>query len=122
MDLINGRTAEEIKKTLKICGEGRCTTQGCPHAVHIDCSERAMRDALALIERLEAKVPRWISVDERLPEGEGSYLTYALGMEIVLDYNCYGEWWDDELNHYDGSVTHWMPLPEPPKEGAHEAE
>lgn len=47
----------------------------CPDVAAGDCSLKLCADALTLIERLEserdaalAKVPRWISVDERLPE------------------------------------------------------
>lgn len=81
--------------------------------------------------------PRWISVKERLPETEGDYLvcsefadirslkimTFALNLESVDEYCFAGEkrpgWWDfdGETGNYEWShVTHWMPMPEPPKE------
>ena len=64
----------------------------------------------------------WISVEDRLPETFGRYLVH---IESISGYeprkNCVfieyflGEWiftgW--EYNR----VTHWMPLPELPKEG-----
>ncbi len=59
----------------------------------------------------------WISVDERLPE-IGMYLI-ATGryLEEVpvgwYDGSCWSWGFDDaEID----DVTHWMPLPEPPKE------
>lgn len=80
--------------------------------------------------------PRWISVEERLPKEKGRYLIaskfsghifaeiiswtpqydgheeYLQGKAIWFDYDSeYGDY------EYTG-VTHWMPLPEPPKEEA----
>lgn len=62
----------------------------------------------------------WIPVSERLPE---------LGTDLVLVYrpNCpnsavlmaqplQGGGWYSSVLLKPGSVTHWMPLPEPPKE------
>ena len=58
-----GRTPDEIKKTLGMCGRGVCDVQTCPHATRTDCSECAMRDALAYIQHLEAKLAE---KDERI--------------------------------------------------------
>lgn len=70
------------------------------------------------VEQLEAQNPKWISVEERLPEK----------CEYVLCIVRYGEdAWNYELGFMlnnawvhpgrcEGVVTHWMPLPEPPKE------
>lgn len=57
--------------------------------------------------------PRWISVEERLPEEDGFYLVY--GPFIYRDTK-----WYDRKNFsqyfWKHDVTHWMPLPEPPEE------
>lgn len=69
----------------------------------------------ALIKSL----PRWISVKERLPKTDGMYLvhgTWSASGRKVTD-TC-------EFYVHDGyfravwnfDVTHWMPLPAPPKE------
>ena len=56
----------------------------------------------------------WISVRERLPDLYGTYLVYTYDNHIKLGYFC-------ELviglppSFDDYAVTHWMPLPEPPK-------
>ena len=70
----------------------------------------------------------WVSVDERLPEGNGEYIVTA------CDEGCpagEGIWYDTVVvfaEYYDGCwtwndgteydltdiVTHWMPLPAPP--------
>ena len=61
-------------------------------------------------------VQKWIPVTERLPELSGEYLVYCGEYDgiCVLYYEILktkGKWrsnWKE--------VTHWMPLPEPPKE------
>ena len=63
--------------------------------------------------------PRWIPVTERLPDYPGRFMCY-------YEVNDYGEvghcidWgmYDPDDGWYVSGVTHWMPLPEPPKEGA----
>ena len=54
----------------------------------------------------------WVSCDKALPEEGVSVLVYcADSQEIAVD--C---WWCDEWHMFGEEVTHWMPLPEPPKE------
>lgn len=59
----------------------------------------------------------WISVKDRLPEN--SKLTYVLCFDndsgVWLGYYEDGFWPTDE-GCIRGVVTHWMPLPEPPKD------
>ena len=69
--------------------------------------------------------PRWIPVEERLPEKSGNYLT-AFGDGTALSTNIFmhpDDWLTEEGNKinpngkwYFGEVTHWQELPEPPKE------
>lgn len=69
-------------------------------------------------------IPRWIPVSERLPEvGTGNVLvarsykgkTYVDVGEFINGTACC---WEDEyaINPREHITTHWMPLPEPPKE------
>lgn len=68
---VPSKTPEEIKKALECCGKG----DGCKRHCQYDlveggieaCTSALSRDALAYIERLEARIPKWISVEERLP-------------------------------------------------------
>ena len=60
--------------------------------------------------------PKWISVEERLPNGKclavSKYGEFAIGYinGSTIGYCCeYGF-----ETTFD--ITHWMPLPEPPKE------
>ena len=92
---------------------------------------------------LEEGKPQWISVKDRLPDGEDPVLIfvketehYGLHKEKRKVYYCqYLAYWDGDewLTTWcngcrkisdtakepyadDYEVTHWMPLPEPPKE------
>lgn len=56
----------------------------------------------------------WIPVTERLPEKNGSYLVYVYGDVTEMEY-WHGKW-HRLRDDYTKAVTHWMPLPEPPKE------
>ena len=66
-------------------------------------------------------VAEWVSVKDRLPEKSGCYLAITTaGNRSVLDYsnkykmfNCFD---DIEPKGLEIEVTHWMPLPELPKE------
>jgi hypothetical protein len=81
-------------------------------------------------------VQQWISVTERLPDEEGQYLVYMKspysGWQDVLrfakdgrkvdKYDFHNQWknvwyyYDSEYGYLTvDSVTHWMPLPQPPK-------
>lgn len=128
-ELINGRTPEEIKDALKHCIEP--VPYGCDVCPYNEtCLEHAPEiDAIAMIERLEserdealAKVPKWISVEERLPEQNGIYLAHVVHRyckidsywRVCIEYFGIEGTWDSLADIYE--VTHWMPLPEPPKE------
>ena len=79
---------------------------------------------------------RWIPVTERLPD-RGKYLclggldnpyhrilSFTRDLESVDDFDFKGEkrsgwyWYDSEYGYCEAkNITHWMPLPEPPKDG-----
>ena len=67
---------------------------------------------------------KWISVKERLPEDNQEVITYSSSGEIeVLKYDNHDI--KDTFVKYGAlvrvfNVTHWMPLPEVPKERAEE--
>jgi hypothetical protein len=115
----------------------------------------AMYQAKQRIEELESKLPKWISVEDRLPESRKKVLAVyknthgntrricaeyiAPRTELCEDYYAYEEWdgeydeendcywviagWRERVENWDymscgvceGEITHWMPLPEPPK-------
>lgn len=67
-------------------------------------------------------VQRWIPVTERLPE---PFVTVIVQMPEerplpTVDWGFVskkGEWYANYFDREHGEVTHWMPMPEPPKEG-----
>lgn len=61
----------------------------------------------------------WISVKDRLPEENGEYLISTKDRVTSAYYECgrrTSEWTDYYEGYIDFEPTHWMPLPEPPKE------
>lgn len=132
-ELINGRTPEAIKIGLRnmleacgeMCGEDtRCLHDICPYDGDSWCNESILMGALAYIERLEAKQPKWISVKERLPDAFVSVLVQMPGerphptvREGFISHD--GIWCAGYFKRDPDEVTHWMPMPEPPKEDAH---
>lgn len=72
----------------------------------------------------------WISVKDKLPNENGTYIVYTHDGKlangwvwfddavVVADYT-FGMWWWYNKNGIDFDitdiVTHWMPLPEPPR-------
>ena len=65
---------------------------------------------------LRARVPKWISVDDRLPEFGASVLARCFYHGKCVTLVCHrskenaGEWYTDEVCQWV-KVTHWMPLP-----------
>lgn len=76
----------------------------------------------------KAAQPQWISVKDRLPEEDVAVLVYGQILNDPPDvigvrrrYIGDQEWkytWESEdgFIYREDDVTHWMPLPEPPKE------
>lgn len=82
-------------------------------------------DVADTIEALEAAQPKWISVEERLPEDEVDVLVYIASKKENVDsvisitqythsmhgYNIEGWCSPWQYCFWDREVTHWMPLP-----------
>lgn len=118
--------AEELVTALRICAGADCG--GCPCVCIMEsggnCDDYVKRQAADMLEKLaaekDAQKPEWISVKDRLPEAGKILVTDG---ETVTISN--GAWLYRSLegktrvpaNYGAGlTVTHWMPLPEPPKE------
>lgn len=108
---------DEIKRGLDECTRlGGCAA--CPYFVDhtmAQCTPKLAADALAYIQQLEAQVPQWISVEERLPEMEGKYIVCtAKGSVYCAKFSTrHGPCFHADMYTH---ITHWMPMPEPPKE------
>lgn len=85
----------------------------------VTMQERVRADLEVRISQLEAQSPRWISVEERLPEDCKDVLVrIARGdaSRIVCAWLLNGEWHYLNVRCDGDRVTYWMPLPEPPEE------
>lgn len=73
------------------------------------------------IKGFEAAQPKWISVEDRLPKGGSMVIAHMAYFYEVLQWDAKTElWFSAHSIHAKPYVTHWMPLPEPPNEDAHE--
>ena len=84
--------------------------------------------AKSVNEASEILRKRWIPVTERLPEDECPVLATYLGfhdhkpranMLAYIDRDLGWCWWDDDIPGgvpCSVEITHWQPLPQPPKE------
>lgn len=103
-----------------------CMGCGCEH----DCGVhgcRIVREAAELIEKLTDRCARyaeeiavlqerekWVPVTERLPDQCMDILVSYRDGHILMGTAMCDDWIEEDLE--DGKITHWMPLPEPPKE------
>lgn len=130
---------EELIKRLRASVDGRNEKcDGCPYEEDypccVDCLDKMHKQAAEAIEGLSVvvraqkavldKFPKWIHVTERLPEVEDDVLIAVLThfptrkpiRTVTMDYiNTAGKW-DGASCDWRHVVTHWMPLPPPPKE------
>ena len=84
------------------------------------------------VERQPTLTPpnEWVSVDDRLPEKRGEYIVCACDEGEPIDERIWGDtvvicadYYDGTFTWYEGDteydisdiVTHWIPLPAPPK-------
>ena len=108
-----------------------------------ECAEhnRKLAEWLTELKDLRSKQkPNWTSIDDKLPDKDGTYLCYLqCGAICQATYDStvaakgkfpFGDWvavynsetrdfTDSYWEEYD-AVTHWMPCPEPPKESTNE--
>lgn len=83
---------------------------------HEEAAHDYWKDVCYYMER----VPKWIPVTERLPETCAAVLV-CLHWGSDNDEITVGEYWKNSKSSpgwgtFDPYVTHWMPLPETPKE------
>ena len=121
-------TKEQLVKSLRACGRNCCDDCVC-FKEKILCKVKNL-EAADLIEQqeakiaeLEAKAPRWIPVEERLPEVHQNtrksdamlvYTRRKLFMVAVwngIDWLAPMDFWDA----WGDEIVYWMPLPEPPE-------
>ena len=115
---------DELVKRLWGCASGECFnclqyTETTNASV---CSKELMKQAADAIEELSK--PRWIPVTERLPEEHVFVLIRQDDDRMMVAERVDGDWWYRyfayDVDRWDedeqGTITHWMQLPQPPKE------
>ena len=112
-------TRKEIVKALRECSSGNMNCSKCPmwdSKLDLRCMDAAM---MCAADMLEQDAPGWISVKDRLPETSGYYqvctLTAFYHTRCISKVYFSGSIWGSIRKRYT-NVTHWMSLPEPPKE------
>lgn len=102
-ELIEGLRVIAKGETDGIFSEAADVIEGLSHAVE---------------QMTEWRKNRWIPVTERLPEHSGDYLVYSIGGNWKQLSTIEIAFWNDKnfIVQSFFAVTHWMPLPEPPKE------
>jgi len=126
-------TPDKLIKSLRSCSDLPTGNSGCAWCMFASLYEPACTDLLLRhaadqkeIAELREKLPKWISVKERLPiDRLKKYLVAFrdVGGSIVdmARYFPSDGWTCDNWDVPQNLITHWMPLPEPPKEDNHDA-
>ena len=112
---MKNRMIEIIKQSAKPCERGECKT-----CEYDNLGENCWQSKLADdIIANGATLQQWISVSERLPDDSGDVILCTRSRIVGVGF--YDKMTRSWVQHYSGGgicidVTHWMPLPELPKE------
>lgn len=124
---------EELVESSRLCARGYngacdgCIFCGKSNDKDGDCYQQLHKAVADAIEELSK--PKWIPVTERLPKTRDSILGQKSSKVIVAfhfddgtqgtdtAHTLNGEWvFEDHITVVARTITHWIPLPEPPKE------
>lgn len=127
---------DEQIKSLRWCADNTLcvdlsTGEQCPRFKYRETCKQAqqMHESADAIEELISRVPKWISVNEKLPDSQRPVLVYVPESEGFCEYvgmadytwSPKGGFWcgtDGETYGAIGFIrtpTHWCELPDPPK-------
>lgn len=106
--------AEELKKrAVKVC------FPDIPECGEFDAVGVSDIDIMPTIDPETLRSEEWVSVKDRLPQAKETVLAYEAAFDSMsMAYRLPNtEEWIDTGDYYAlDAVTHWMPLPKPPKE------
>ena len=109
------RDYAELIKALRRCRIYSCS--GCYLRENQSCKAQLRQDAADAIEELQDAVPKWISVEERLPKKDEMVIVYYSWIgQSGTEYKEVSLATLDEMRYCGNKLLGWMPLPEPPKE------
>ena len=111
--------SEEMRRC-KICNGDIIRCNECINGYIRQSANQIERDQKE-IEALREKLPKWISVKERLPIDRLKKYLVAFrdvgGSIVDMARYCPSDGWTcDNWDVPQNLITHWMPLPEAPKE------
>jgi hypothetical protein len=83
-----------------------------------DANRKELWEILQIqVERIEELENQWISVDDEMPSAEHTIVIVEFyGGNVGVGYPHKGKILDEPMGMLFNGVTHWMPLPSPPKE------
>ena len=113
----------ELIKALRCCADDDVPCcEDCPNVklCIIDYHDTMMHMMVKAADAIEELMPRWIPVTERLPLKGDDVLCFGDNGISIADFVASDKWCVLPWFYVDGEqetgVTHWMPLPQPPKE------
>ena len=78
------------------------------------CTECRARSTADLLIANGVTVQEWISVKDRLPEKD-EIVIICTDNNFIYAGELIGDTWFLDNDSWTATVTHWMPLPQPPK-------
>lgn len=112
---VKGADNRECRQVCEEQEENGC--KGCPIALAFDRLAAYEDTGLAPVEVHQM---RWIPVEERLPKPQENPVIACDYTGVCLAWYSPTMGWQYRTGLSGVDITHWMPLPQPPKEEAYE--
>lgn len=106
-----GHDAEEIKNVQAILNRPRSCTDFSPAARY---AVQRLVDYAKQEHELRRTAQEWISVKDRLPKND-EIVIICTDKNFIYAGELIGDTWFLDNDSWTATVTHWMPLPQPPK-------
>lgn len=114
-----------IEEAIQILDPKTCSEALEKYSTDIETLEACIEAQNVVFDELRKR--QWISVKDRLPEICQDVLVYCKNTQRVT-IGRFAHWYDNDgwdivgtKGRFNDIVTHWQPMPEPPKEGVENA-